>query len=297
MEKVPIIRHSNKRKKTVFTALTLTDKECKYNTRVKLYPDGEGGWYVVQKMVSEKHLFNPDKCETVKGSKAPKFFTYSDLSLMYDNTQDNKNRAVTRAKNTVYDLIRCNPDMQYFCTLTFDGKQIDRANYNEVCKKFSQWCSNRVKRNGFKYVAVIERHHKSNGLHFHMLCNEPAGLTDSGTVKCKDKKKPIRVSTANKYNIPLDDRQTVYNISDWHYGYSTAIQIQDDDRLVKCSNYICKYLTKDFEKIGGRYYYSGGELLRPKYEYCNTDFNNSEPTYDFEVCGIKYKVTIYEDDN
>ena len=140
------------------------------------------------------------------------------------------------------------------------------------------------------YVGVIERHKCSDGLHFHVLCNDVLSLVDSGTVKCLGHKKPIRISTADRYKIPEENRKKVYNISDWIYGFSTAIPITGDDALVKVSSYLQKYLTKETEKIGGRYYYSGGELQRPRYVYCDDDFYGCDETYVIKVPGNTIKV-------
>ena len=192
------------------------------------------------------------------------------------------------------DLIRCNLDFKYFCTLTFNGERVARDDYNSVVAVFSQWCDNRVRRNGLKYVAVIERHKKSNGLHFHILCNDVLRLVDSGTCKVPQRKKPIRTTTADKYKVPKEDRKTVYNISDWSYGFSTAIEISGDPLLVKVGNYLRKYMTKDEQKVGGRWYYSGGALLRPRYTYCTDDFFSCDCTYDFSVAGNSFKVLLLE---
>jgi hypothetical protein len=112
---------------------------------------------------------------------------------------------------------------------------------------------------------------------------------DSGTVKCRGRKKPIKIATADRYGIPEADRKTVYNITDWSYGFSTAIEITEDPTGAKVAAYLKKYLTKDFEKIGGRYYYSGGSLRRPLYKYVDADLSDSDCDFEFSVGGNVYR--------
>lgn len=291
MEKVAISRHGK--------SLAVTSDECKYNTRIKLYPlssDDNSEWQPVQLMCSTSYIFNPNGVTENKSFNAPKIFTtdegYSPDEKFLET--ERKQRAIRRAKVNLYDYIRCNLDLNYFVTLTFSPEHIDRDNYDEVIKKFNQWISNRVKRNGLKYVGVVERHKKSNGLHFHLLTNDVLDFALSGTVKVPNHKKPIKIATAVRYKIHHSQWQMVYNIPSWKWGFSTALEIENDDSHIKVSHYLVKYLTKDFEKIGGRYYYSGGKLIKPKYEYCNTSFNDVEESYSFKVPNGKYKVVNYD---
>lgn len=259
------------------------------NCRIKQYPNSNGEWISVQKMTSEKKIFNPSGLERSGYDTTPKF--EDDSCLETDShTAGDSDRAIKRARAKVLDIIRCNLDFKWFCTLTFNGDIVNRSCYSDVIRKFSQWCDNRVRRCGLKYVAVIERHHQSDGLHFHVLCPDVLRLVDSGTVKCLGHKKPIRVTTADRYKIPEENRKTVYNITDWFYGFSTALEITGDEGLVKVSAYLQKYLTKDSEKIGGRYYYSGGELLKPRFLYCDDDFFSCDETYSIKVPGNTIKV-------
>jgi hypothetical protein len=137
---------------------------------------------------------------------------------------------------------------------------------------------------------VVEFHKDKKGLHFHVLCNDKLRLVDSGTVSVPDRKKPIKTTTADKYKIAVADRKIVFNISDWKYGFSTAIEITGDPGRVKVARYLQKYLAKQTERPGGRWYYSGGDLLRPQYKYCLDDFYETEETYTIKVPGNTIKV-------
>lgn len=268
---------------------------CKNNARLKLYPNVNGEYFPIEEMVCTSHVFNPLGVEYAYG-KTPKVFSeYGGYEISEEQKQlNNKERAVRRAKARLYELIRCNCDMNFFVTLTFSEDKVkDRTNYNDVIRIVNQWLNNRVKRNGLKYVGVAERH-KMGGIHFHFVVNDMLKNIDSGTVKCLGRKKPIKIATADKYKISVDERKTVYNVADWHYGFSTSIAITGDDSHIKTAHYLVKYLSKNTDKIGGRYYFSGGHLLRPKYEYYNKDFNSIQSDYEFEVAGIKYKVRKFE---
>lgn len=260
------------------------------NCRIKQYPDTDGNWVSVEQMVSEKKIFNPSGLEKEGYEKYRKLDDNSRVETDNKPSEQNADRACKRARSKVLDLIRCNLDFKYFCTLTYNGSDFERDDYNSVVTAFGRWCDNRVRRKGLKYLAVIERHKQSNGLHFHVLCNDVLNLVDSGTVSVPQRNKPIRVSSADRYKIPLDDRKTVYNISDWSYGFSTAIEITGDPQRIKTANYLRKYLTKDTDKIGGRYYYSGGDLVTPRFLYCDADFYGCAETYRILIPGNTLKV-------
>lgn len=284
--KLPIFRKGK--------TLSVSADECKFNTRIKFYPNEYGDLVPVEKMVVNDYIFNPHNVEYARNSNLPKVVNYDGAYISEYYEADNAERALRRAKAKLYDYIRCNLDLSYFLTLTISGEFLERENYEAVIKTTSQWLGNRVRRNGLKYVGVVERHHKSNGLHFHFMVNDSLQLVDSGTVKCKGRKRPIKCETADRYKIPLCDRKIVYNCPEWSYGFTTAIKITDDDNHIKTAHYLCKYLTKDFDKIGGRYYYSGGKLDKPVFRYLNDSFKDVDESYSFSVGGRNFKVFKFE---
>lgn len=286
MDKLSVIR--------VGKSFAETEEYCKNNARLKLYPNEIGEWIPVEEIVSTRYCFNPHNVEYAFG-KTPKILSEIGYDISEEQRQsDNKERAVRRAKARLYDKVRCNLDLSYFVTLTFSQENVsDRTDYAEIITIVNQWLNNRVKRKNLKYVGVSE-HHKKGGIHFHFLCNEALQLVDSGTVKCDGKKKPIKIATADRYKIPLSQRKTVYNIADWRFGFSTAIKITDDVRRVKTAHYLVKYLSKDFDKIGGRYYLSGGKLVTPRFVYYNQDYETQVSSYEFEAGGAKFKVKKFE---
>jgi len=62
----------------------------------------------------------------------------------------------------------------------------------------------------------------------------------------------------------------IYNWDDWKYGFSTAVPL---DKQKFICQYVTKYVTKDNNKIFGKYYFSGGCLRRTvPTTYCNVDY-------------------------
>lgn len=277
----------------------LLDYECKYNCREKFYTDVNGEVHKLETMYSRRFIFNPDNVVVHNGQRLrDKAEWDKNLDEMYGYSHnidllcrdDPVKRSKRRAKSKMNDLILCN-NFDLFCTLTLNPEQIDTKDYAVVIKKLNTYLDNRVRRNNLKYVGVPELH-KKGGLHFHFLCNsESVNIVDSGTVSCNGKKKPIKIATADRYGVPENERQTVYNISDWKLGFTTAVKTYGDIKAV--ANYVGKYITKSNNKVGGRWYYSGGKLNRPFYKYSRVSFDDvSDYDYDFNCGGGDFKVKV-----
>lgn len=159
-----------------------------------------------------------------------------------------------RAYRNVFDYAACNDDVfDLFVTITLDKECIDRYDIKQIYPKFKAFLSNHVQRNGLAYVIVPE-YHKDGAIHFH-------GLINSSAVKLKDSGKRYW-----KRNTPCYG-QRIYNVTDWKFGFTTAVKLKGD--YTNVCKYITKYVMKQAEggMIGGRYYYHGGKLKRPHYEY------------------------------
>lgn len=152
---------------------------------------------------------------------------------------DDVERARLRARSAVRRLALCN-EFRWFVTLTINPDLMDSHDPEIVVKRLSQWCSNQVKRRGLRYILVPERH-KKGGIHFHGFFTDCMEAVDSGHVDKKGHK--------------------VYNLPGWSYGFTTAVELYGDYHAAV--GYVCKYIGKDAEKIGGRWYYSGGKLEKP----------------------------------
>lgn len=160
-----------------------------------------------------------------------------------EHSDEDLERARRRARACVRRLALAN-SFKWFVTLTLDQTLIDRYDAAAVVRRLSQWCSNQVKRRGLRYVLVPE-HHKDGAIHFHGFFSDsleavPSGHFDKGG-------------------------HEIFNLPGWGYGFTTAIELYGDYGAAVA--YVCKYIGKEPEKIGGRWYYSGGKLEKPVHKY------------------------------
>lgn len=264
----------------------LSRNNALYNCRTKLYPT-EDGLKIVEQMACSVPIFNPDGCELREKSKSG---TLDDFPRAQTSEEDKLDRSKRRARAKLNDLICCN-DWKYFVTLTLDGEKISRDDYGAIIKKLNLFLGNRVRRKGLYYVGVCETH-KKGGLHFHFLTNDAFDLVDSGTVIRPDVKRPVRLSTALRQGYELSTLRPVFNVTDWTLGFSTAIEVYGDTKAL--ANYVGKYITKGTEKVGGRWYYSGGKLRKPEYIYSRIDYDTFDPDYSFAVPNAEFLVRVYE---
>ena len=160
-------------------------------------------------------------------------------------------RAMRRARAQVRELALCN-DFRWFVTLTLDRERVDRYDMGLITRKLNAWLDNNVRRRGLAYVLVPE-HHKDGAIHFHGLFNDALAVTDSGHV---DK-----------------GGHTVFNLPRWSLGFSTAIELYG--KYDQAVGYVCKYIGKQGDKIGGRWYYSGGALARPRVDYFDMAYQDA----------------------
>ena len=281
-----------------------------FNTRYKGVVNAYGEYQLIQTMTADTPIFNPHKIEA-GGSRTnvrlsqrmqdcfAEWEVENMSSAMADRIEtraaDKWERSVRRAKTHISDYILADYRLLYFITLTLSGEHFDRADVKTACEKLNNYLRNRVQRNGLSYLIVPEYHHDGKCIHFHGVINEALPMEDSGTVIRPDGGKPVKVATAIRQGYALDDCKPVYNIPSWEYGFTTAIKMTGDRG--KCASYVSKYISKNvadggsaMKKIGGRFYYSGGDLLKPRFSYANTDFENADG-YLFETPGATFKIS------
>lgn len=131
-----------------------------------------------------------------------------------------------RTKNKIYNYARDNT-WEWFLTFTFDPKQVDSFNYDEVVKVMSDFLrdignNTKIKT---KYLIVPEKH-KSGRYHLHGVFSN----MDMSLWKMQFS------GHTTKGGLPI------YNIGGFPYGFTTATQVQSSTRV---SHYISKYITKD----------------------------------------------------
>ena len=203
------------------------------NGRIKRYPNGS-----FELLVCDRPIFGTKGWE--ERNRAER------VNPARSDDEPSSDRAIRRARQQIKDYALCN-DFKFFVTLTLDPKKIDRYDMGEIVKTLNVWLDNRVRRHGLKYVLVPERH-KDGAIHFHGFFNDAVKLVES------------KVYTESK---------KIYNISNWTNGFSTAIELYGE--YEKAVSYVCKYVGKSSEKIGGRWYYSGGNLLTPEVEFVDIE--------------------------
>lgn len=236
-----------------------------HNTKIKEYPNGDYNITVASRAVFKEkgYELSGDKKEKTSKPKNPANGTRED--------------SLRRSKTAVSDIIRLN-DFDYFVTLTLSEKEIDRTSPKDIIKKLRIILSNLVERYSLCYILVPEYHKDGKSIHFHGFISGNVKTVNSGTVKAPNMEKPIKIETAKRKNIRLEDCKPVYNLPQWKLGFNTAIPITQNDRdNTMLEKYVTKYITKDLQKIFGKYYLSGGSINRKApVSLTDTDFISFE---------------------
>lgn len=198
--------------------------------------------------------------------KEPKIFISSDSNrrkreLVDDSNYVPKISSLNRTKTLIRDIVLCN-NFELFCTFTFDPKKVDSFSLPKCWQKMSSWINHqrdnsKVKGKEFFYLIIPEQH-VSGRWHFHALISGYTGqLKDSG---CK---------TASL--------RPVYNITSFRSGFTTATPIDSKESV---SNYVTKYITKDFVKsFNQRRFFCSRNLVRPSRELNSRIFSFSLPIF------------------
>lgn len=219
----------------------------------------------------EKREYSPKE---LKDYSLEELKDYSVEELKRDN--ENKERAIRRAKSSIRDYVKTNVDLNYFVTYTLDPKIMDRYDSIAIYSRVRDWLSNRVRRNGFKYILVPEKH-KDGAWHFHGFVNVPLEWAYGYSV-CKPVP-PIGVSSS-----PM-------GVSVSPIVSSSSSKSSRD----KCINYMVSYVKKNMEKFNGRYYLHSKNLDKPVKIYGNVNFGDIENCYCMELEGLGVKVKIWDE--
>lgn len=263
---------------------------CSYG-RVRLYP---GGYAEV--MAASRPIFRAAGWELVEDAVQPRRRDGGEVD------RGAVGRAVRRARARVRDIALSN-NLDWFVTLTLDGTRIDRHDDAAAVRRMGQWADNQVRRRGLRYVLVPERH-KDGAVHWHGLVGwGPGGppdgvLADSGTVVLSGGGRPRKPRTAAQRAVWLDGGgQVVYNLTPWRLGFSTAMAVRGD--YLAAVGYVCKYIGKGMGtaqggRVGGRWYYSGGQLQGPEVLLVDMSVEDVEALggygYEVEDAGLRMAV-------
>ena len=201
-----------------------------YNTKIITYANGEQqlilyNWgiregFEVGVKSPKRDLKELARKEFEKNDELS-MFKIADLKREYD---DNIKKSGNRAKNKIYQLSRAN-DWEYFITLTFDKRYVDRYDYNDCVDKLKKWI-NKIKKTyakDLKYIVVPELH-KDGAFHFHGL------IADIGEMKMKNSGKKLK------------NGNIIYNIVGYNLGFTTATKVINSSASAR---YLSKYITKD----------------------------------------------------
>lgn len=252
-----------------------TSEQVGYTCKLKVYPDGS-----TAAICADRPIFHPEGWEERNPKQKPKAYALGDAedATIHPNRADweaqqiraraSIARSKRRALTALRDYSLCN-NFRYFVTLTLDKARIDRYDYAVIIHAMSTWADNMVRRKGLRYILVPERH-KDGALHFHGFFPEGVEVTDSGTISMPGAKRPRKPRSAKQREEWIaQGGHVVYNLPDWKFGYSTAIELYGQYHAAVA--YVCKYVSKAEEKTGGRWYFSGGKLKRPEVQYADMD--------------------------
>ncbi len=160
---------------------------------------------------------------------------------------DSVRHSIARTRNNLYYLARSNI-WDWFVTLTISPEKMDRYDFAECSKRVRKWLNNlKVRKAPGLYYLFVPELHEDGAWHFHGLMGGCSGVPfiDSGHFTEKG--------------------QQVFNIDSYNYGWSYCVAIGGTiEDSARCSNYICKYVTKDLcETVPGRQrYWSSKKLTR-----------------------------------
>ncbi|HEX3038599.1 MAG TPA: hypothetical protein VHO94_06365 [Oscillospiraceae bacterium] len=253
-----------------------------YNTKQKLYPNGyvkqvscSYAVFALNKFGEEKELKDDEREEKIqKLREVYKGLTYEDaLQLMNEENSKPKNMSndtredsVKRAKEKIFDIAVLN-EFDHFITWTLDGEKIDRCNPKEVSKKLRVFLQHMVQRKHCRYLIIPELHKDGKGIHMHGFASGDLEYVDSGHID--------------------NQGHTIYNMPQWSLGWSTAIELYGSRLHTAC--YITKYVSKDFKKIFGNFYYAGGGVERNvPTEYKQLDYESINAKEFSNVYRYKY---------
>lgn len=298
--------------------LPRSDDEALYNAKLLYIDSPSGNQTVIKRLCCERNVINdgsydrdPPKGrekEPVKGdTEGLRSMSSEDLKKLQaleailekrqpeESAGDRMNlqRSARRAKTAVFEYILAEWEFSYFVTLTLDRNKVDRYDAKQAAKLLRTWVNNRVQRKGLKYLIVAE-YHKDGAVHFHGVVNGALEMVDSGTVLRPGGGKPVKVETVRRAGLDPADCKTVYNLPEWGYGFSTAIELTGDREAV--AGYVCKYITKELdfakgdpEKIGGRFYWHSQNIRRPGVIVYQDDFETFDGA-EFETPGGRWKI-------
>lgn len=168
-------------------------------------------------------------------------------------------KSLSRSKRNIRDIALCN-NFEYFFTQTVSSSApCNREDLEDVVRllKKSFKAYQRINKD-FKYVIIYERHKDGKGVHLHGLLK---GLGNDLYIN-----KNGYLSLKRLENI----------------GFNSLSKIKD---VIKCSNYITKYITKNMcRTANNQVYFCSRGLIRSKVSNIDFDVDKYELVYYNEYC-------------
>ena len=268
--------------------MPVPESDIMHNTRATVYPDGR-----VRLMVADLPIFREPGWEEVR-PRPPGGKARDDEARRADNI----NRSARRARNRLYDLAWCNPELRWFVTLTLSADIVgDRYDISAQCGRLRRWLDNQVRRRGLAYIVVPELH-QDGAIHWHGLINDALDLVCSPTIIAPDGGRPYRPgSDAERDQAIRAGAHVVYNVAQWRYGWSTAIELYGDRRAAV--GYVAKYVAKGTREgrgpIAGRWFYHGGNLASPSvYTYDSSYDSAPADSYVYNIPHLNARCKIFD---
>jgi len=184
-------------------------------------------------------------------------FLSNDEKQMDRNAKEKALCNLSRSKSRVLELALCNP-WQYFVTLTISADKQDRNAIAEYIKALGIWISNYNRKYNCKlaYILIPEQH-KDGAWHLHGLFN---GVAPESLI----------INEHGYLDMPYYKNR---------FGFISLDKIKNKQ---KCSTYISKYITKQYEQT----ILSGIEVGKHMF-YCSKKLNGKETV---EVGDVNEKV-------
>jgi len=162
------------------------------------------------------------------------------------NAEHSEETSIARTKATIRDYSLAN-GFDFFVTLTFDTKKVDSKNIDDVLRntqKFTRY----LRGNDMQYLIVPEYHKDKKKVHLHAL------------IKCNGNVQALQLEPTQ---FTHSNGKPIFNVKAWRFGWSTAISIgRTELDVLKVSNYIVKYLTKETISLFNKKRYWSSQSLQ-----------------------------------
>lgn len=161
-----------------------------------------------------------------------------------NNTINSRRQNLNNAKNKINRLVKCNPDLNTFITLTYKENMQDLVKSKQHLSRFFKKIKSEF--SDLKYIYVLQ-FQRRGAIHFHVLCNFP-----------------IPIKTSKRVTKEQNDYNLYFMRKFWKHGYCDCRNLYCEN--INAGRYISAYITKDlFEKDmkGYRCYTTSRNINKP----------------------------------